>query len=179
MSETFDEMIDIIFSIDPAKNYFYFFFLVATALFFEIFLYLAMRKPHLRRIRPKTFLDVYELPISNRCSVIAGLVIAAPLIVYAYVDNWQHFYCISQDEEQLYVHYLFPKRTTKISDINGLQITTQYEVRRGASYRIKIGDADRREYTSQVMERSDVDTNLVKLNAAIRQYRAKGIKRLG
>ncbi len=165
-----------IFSINPLENYFYFVFLVTLALILGISLYRFMRNPHLRRIKPITVFDFDEPPISNRCSIVVGIAIALPLIINAYIDNWQHFYSINQESGQLYVHYLFPNRIIKISNIGGIQITTQYEVRRGASYRIKIVDSDRHEYSSQVMEASEMDENLAKLNDAIKPYRTKNIK---
>jgi hypothetical protein len=165
-----------IFQINPAENYFYFCFLVLLALIFGITIYRVMRSPHLRRMRPITFFDFEEPQISKRCSVIVGIIIMLPLIIHAYFDNWQHFYSVSRENDQFYLEYLFPQRTVKLSDMHELRITTQYEFRRGASYRIKLNDANRREYTSQVMDASEIDANLARLNDAMKPYRARNIK---
>jgi hypothetical protein len=150
----------------------YFLFIASIALFVGFVIYLFMRKPKLRRIRPITFLDDFdEAPISKRCSIVAGLAVALPLIIYAYFDSWQHFYSVSQESDQLYLRYYFPNRKIRLTDASRLQITSQYEVRRGASYRIKIADTERNEYTSQVMVGRELDVNLASLKNALKPYR--------
>lgn len=61
--------------------------------------------------------------------------------------------------------YRFPERRYLISDLSGLKVVTETEVRRGIVYRIKLIDTARHEYTSQLMDRKQWEKNLAALTS--------------
>lgn len=151
--------------------------LVVIASLFGVTAYRIMRNPKLRRMWPITVFDFDEPQFSKRSSVVVGLAVALPFLVHAYFDNWEHFYCVMREGDQFYLEYLCPQRTIKLSDVNELKISIENEFRKGASYRIKINDSNHGEYTSQVMNASELDVNLQKLKAAIESSRAMNKKK--
>jgi hypothetical protein len=111
----------------------------------------------LRHMLPRTVFDFDEPPISGRCSLSAALIAALTIMIYSYMDNWNHFYGVSYNTDGLVIHYLFPERTKYIMNVNKIKINTINEVRRG--YRITIRD-DGHTYSSQVMDRQQITQHL-------------------
>jgi hypothetical protein len=109
--------------------------------------------------------------VSKLWSTFVAAAIALPLIGYAYADNWLHFYTMSMKDEKLYINYLFPERTVKISNLNDLQVSTDSAVRKGAKYRIKIKPSSEKEYTSQLMNPEQLKVNLDKLNNSLKKMK--------
>lgn len=65
--------------------------------------------------------------------------------------------------------YRFPERTHLISDLSGLKVVTEAEVRKGIFYRIKLIDTARHEYTSQLMNRKQWEENLAALTSELKK----------
>jgi hypothetical protein len=102
-------------------------------------------------------------------STLAAAAIALPLIGYAYVDSWLHFYTVSMKDEKLYINYLFPERAVEISNLNNLKVSTDSAIRKGVKYRIKLKTSSEKEYSSQLMNAEQLKVNLDKLNNSLKK----------
>lgn len=161
-------MTTTIFSINPSYGYITFSFYLFISVFLGTAIYLLMRRPNLLRPEMRALI---EGPCSRRCALISCLSVALPFLVYGYIESWQHYFSLEVSSDKLIVNYLFPKRTYEISDIDQVRVSTETEVRRGAQYRIKLKDNKGREFTSQLMYRAQVESNLAALNTEINKYK--------
>lgn len=156
----------ILFSIASSYGYVNFLLFSAVSVFFGTVVYLLMRRPSLRRVE---FRMVTGGPASRRSAIIASSIVALPFLIYGYCDSWMHYYRLSSDGAALILDYRFPERTYLISDLSGLKVVTEAEVRKGIFYRIKLIDTARHEYTSQLMNRKQWEENLAALTSELKK----------
>lgn len=157
-----------LFTLDLSDVYFRLCLLAAIGFSVGIVIYLALIKAKSWRFMPHTYLDFAETPISKRCAAIVSMVVALPFLVLSYSDTWQHFYKVSQDEENLYLHYPYPKSAVKLNKNSKLEVNAQFEIRRG--YRIKLVDKRRFVYSSQIMDRQNALENQEKIEDVLKPY---------
>jgi len=144
-----------------ADGYFvHFAFLVAIGLALGIIVYVISKHPGTRREQFRNF-SAIPLPIS----LILGLAVAIPIIIYAYISSWSYFYSIGTTNGTIIIGYHFPKRTVFIDITNQIEITDTIHIgKSGPKYRLKIATPDGSQYFSQLISKDRAEAATLHLN---------------
>lgn len=154
----------MIFSIDNRGAGIYFAFFIGFSIFLGIVVYLVLTKPSMVKA---DFSRLFQ-PVSKKTAMACAVFAMLPFSLYGYWDSWKYYYTLSVRNNKLIVKYLFPTREHEISDLGGINITTETEVRKGLVYRIKLV-TEGRSFTSQQMTRTEFEANRQALTQEIQK----------
>jgi len=158
---------DPLVAIDAGAHRPLFWLLVTVGVALGVVVYAVLRRPGARRSQFSGWGRA-----SPVVAVGAALLVAAPVVAYAYSSSWSHFYRAGLDGPLLVLGYETPVRTVVVAVDQVAAVETEVHARKsGPRYRIVVMTRDGERFTSQLMARPRAESSLEALRAELGQPR--------
>ncbi len=154
-------------AIDAGAHRVLFWLLVTVGVALGVVVYAVLRWPGARRSQFRGWGRA-----SPAVAVGAALLVAAPVVAYAYRSSWSHFYRAGLDGAHLVLGYETPVRTVVVAVEHVAAIEAEAHDRKsGPRYRIVVMTRDGERFTSQLMAGPRAESSLEALRAGLGQPR--------
>ena len=150
-------MNEFILSISPRGYWVHFALFASLTVVVAIVIYTLLSSTKFRR---RQFRKLGRL--SKITSLLLVLPFAGAAIYYFYSEDWGYFFTLKPHEQTIEIGYYWPSRTIVLGRSDQLTVHTESSIRKsGLMYRLVIRAGNGAEYSSQLMNRNDLDDILV------------------